>query len=95
MTTPVRRPRRGTAAELARRFGVSERTIRYTVAEGRDDYEGRADERRARIVELHRGGLGVRAIARELGVSPALVSARLKEARALGVDLTRSDTASV
>ena len=91
MTTPVRRTRRGTAAELARKFGVSERTIRYTVAEERAAYEARADERRAQIVELHRKGLGVRAIARHLDVSPGLVSTRLKEARDAGVDLARLD----
>lgn len=87
MNTPVRRTRRGTAAELARKFGVSERTIRYTVAEERDVYEARADQRRAQIIDLHRKGLGVRAIARDLGVSPGLVSTRLKEAREAGADL--------
>lgn len=91
MTTPVRPARRGTASELARKFGVSERTIRYTVAEDRRVYEARADERRAQIIELHRRGLGVRAIARQLSVSPGLVSTRLKEARDAGVDLSRLD----
>lgn len=91
MSTPVRPSRRGTAVELARKFGVSERTIRYTVAEDRAVYEARADERRSQIVELHRKGQGVRAIARELDVSPGLVSTRLKEARLAGVDLTRYD----
>lgn len=90
-TTPVRRTRRGTAAELARKFGVSERTIRYTVAEERAVYEARADERRAQIVEEYRQGLGVRAIARKLGVSAGLVSTRLKEARDAGLDLSRLD----
>lgn len=92
MTTtvqPKRMRRKLTARELAERLGVSERTIRNTVAEDRSDYEARADERRERIVTMHRKGLGVRAIGRELEVSPGLVSTRLKEARTAGVDLSR------
>lgn len=85
-------PRRGhrtrTAREVAEQFGVTPRHIRRVIAEDRDAYEGRAEQRRAQIIELHRRGFGVRAIARELGVSPGLVSGRLKEAREAGTDLT-------
>jgi transposase len=77
-----------TAREAAEKFGVSRRTIARVMSEERADYVGRAQERRQRMIGLHRQGLGVRAIARELEVSPALVSARLKEARAAGVDLS-------
>ncbi|MFD0271066.1 hypothetical protein ACFVGY_31540 [Streptomyces sp. NPDC127106] len=58
------------------------------VSEERAAYEGRSRQRRDRIVELHRQGLKGYEIARELSVSPGLVSIRLKEARAAGVDLT-------
>ncbi|MFB8043130.1 hypothetical protein ACFC8F_17790 [Streptomyces hydrogenans] len=58
------------------------------VSEERSAYEGRSRQRRDRIVELHRQGLKGYEIARELSVSPGLVSIRLKEARAAGVDLT-------
>lgn len=92
MTAATAGPRRGrrtkTAREVAQQFGVTPRHIRRVIAEERDAYEGRADQRRAQIIDLHRKGLGVRAIARDLGVSPGLVSTRLKEARAAGVDLT-------
>ncbi|WP_239476233.1 sigma factor-like helix-turn-helix DNA-binding protein [Streptomyces sp. CS090A] len=59
------------------------------IAEERTAYEGRSRERRDQIVELHRQGLRGYEIARELNVSSGLVSTRLKEARAAGVDLTR------
>lgn len=88
---PKRMRRKVTARELAERFGVSERTVQRAVAEDRSDYEARADERRERIVTLHRQGLGVRAIGRELGVSAGLVSTRLKEAREAGEDLSLID----
>lgn len=86
---PHRGRRTKTARQVAAQFGVTPRHIRRVIAEDRDDYEGRADARRERIVALHRQGLGVRAIARELEVSAGLVSTRLKEARAAGVDLSR------
>ncbi|MFF6794373.1 hypothetical protein ACFY9C_35495 [Streptomyces filamentosus] len=63
------------------------------VAEERAEYEGRSRQRRDRIVEMHRQGLKGYEIARELSVSPGLVSVRLKEARAAGADLTPYATA--
>ncbi|MCZ0983820.1 HTH domain-containing protein [Streptomyces diastatochromogenes] len=90
MTQEPRRERRtATARELADRFGVSERTVQRMVAEERTAYEGRSQQRRDQIVELHRQGLKGYEIARELKVSSGLVSTRLKEARSAGVDLTR------
>ncbi|WP_164159246.1 DeoR family transcriptional regulator [Stenotrophomonas maltophilia] len=43
---PVRQKRKKTAKEVAKHFGVSERTVRRHVAEERDTYEARADYRR-------------------------------------------------
>ncbi|MEU2770662.1 MULTISPECIES: HTH domain-containing protein [Streptomyces] len=86
---PRRERRTATARELADRFGVSERTVLRMVAEERAAYEGRSRQRRDQIIELHRQGLKGYEIARELSVSAGLVSVRLKEARAAGVDLTR------
>lgn len=88
---PKRMRRTLTARELAERFGVSERTVQRSVAEERTDYVARAAARREQIVALHRQGLGVRAIARQLTLSPGLVSTRLKEAREAGMDLSRID----
>jgi len=76
---PVRR--KISARELGLRYGKDPSTIRRVFAEPRAEYEGRARERREQILDLEAQGLGVRAIARELGVSPGLVSIRLKEAR--------------
>ncbi|MCX5207636.1 hypothetical protein OG897_40305 [Streptomyces sp. NBC_00237] len=86
---PVRERRTVTARELAGRFAVSPRTVRRMVAEERAAYEDRSRQRRDQIVELHRQGLKGFEIARELSVSAGLVSIRLKEARAAGIDLTR------
>ncbi|WP_333732574.1 DUF6115 domain-containing protein [Streptomyces sp. IBSBF 3010] len=93
MTQPRRERRTATARELADRFGVSERTVQRMVAEDRTAYEERSRQRRDQIVELHRQGLKGYEIARELNISAGLVSTRLKEARAAGVDLTRYATA--
>ena len=64
--------------------GLSPATIRRWTSEPREVYLARAQDRRARILELHAQGLGVRAIARELDCNPGLVSTRLKEAREAG-----------
>lgn len=78
-----------TATEAAKRFGVSPRTIRNVVAEERSVYVGRAVSRREQIITLYRQGLKQKTIAEQLGVTPALVSMRLREAREAGVDLSR------
>jgi len=46
------------------------------------------------MIDLARQGLGVRAIARELNVTAARVSTRLREAREAGIDLTPEPIAS-
>lgn len=88
MIETKRARRKLTAREAAEKFGVSRRTIQAYMAEERAVYLARAQERRERMIDLARQGLGVRAIARELDVTPALVSIRLREAREAGVDLT-------
>jgi transposase len=80
--------RKITAREMAERFNVSPRTVRRAVAEERTTYEARADERRAQIIDRHRQGMTGTAIARELNITQALVSIRLREARTAGVDLS-------
>lgn len=78
-----------TAREAAEKFGVSVRTVQRVVAEERSVYVGRAVSRREQIITLYRQGLKQKAIAEQLGVTPALVSMRLREAREAGVDLSR------
>jgi DNA-binding NarL/FixJ family response regulator len=83
-----RRRRNKSARELAEQLGRSERWVRYARAERRASYEDRAAVRREQIVALHRRGRTGKQIAAELEVSEGLVSARLREARAAGVDLS-------
>lgn len=72
-TGPTRARRNHTAAELAKRFGVTARTIRNTVAEERSVYLSRAERRRQQIRELREQGLSMRAIADEVGCSVGTV----------------------
>lgn len=81
--------RKFTARELAARTGLSERTVRRVIAEERDVYVGRAQERRAQIVELYRHGLTHAQIAERLTVTRPLVSRRIAEARRDGIDVSR------
>lgn len=90
MTEPDRRRRKVTAREAAKRFGVSPRTIRRVVAEDREDYVRRAASRREQIVDLYRQGMKQKEIAAKLGVTPALVSMRIREAREAGMPLERA-----
>lgn len=74
--TPARRKR--TAREAAQQWGYSERHIRRIVAEPRDQYLSRAQQRRERIRELRATGMTMRAIATELGCSVGTVHNALK-----------------
>lgn len=67
----VRRKR--TAREVAEQLGVSPRTVRRFVAEPRDAYLSRAEQRRQQIRELREQGLSMRAIATEVGCSVGTV----------------------
>lgn len=80
MSEPLRRGRRkGTASELARRFGVSERTIRYTMAEPRHIYEERASARHERIRKLRAKGMTYREIAAQVDCTIGTVHYALKK----------------
>lgn len=70
--------------EVSEMTGLSTATVRRWTSRPREEYLNEAQERRVRILELHAQGLGARAIARELGCDPGLVSTRLKEAHESG-----------
>lgn len=72
----VRRKR--TAREVAEQLGVSPRTVRRFVAEPRNDYLSRAEQRRKEIRKLREQGLSMRAIANEVGCSVGTVHNALK-----------------
>lgn len=78
---PVRQRRTRTARELAEEHGVSPRFIRRTVAESREDFEGRAAARRERAAALRAGGATYKAIADDLGCSTGTVGRLLHEHR--------------
>ena len=78
---PVRRNR--TAREMAAQLGVSERTIRNVVAEPRDVFEGRARDRRNRVVALREQGMKYKDIAEAMGISTGAVGRILHDARKL------------
>lgn len=73
--------RAGTARELAKRLGVSERTIRRYVAEPKDQLEARAAARHKRIRELRAQGLSYRAIAKTVDCSIGTVHNALTKPR--------------
>jgi transposase len=75
---PVRR--NVPARVLAERLGVSPRTVGRYIAEPREAYEARAEERRRKILEMREQGMTMRAIAAELGVSLGLVGTYAKRA---------------
>ncbi|WP_427286805.1 sigma factor-like helix-turn-helix DNA-binding protein [Bacillus tropicus] len=72
-----------TARELAERLGSSERTARRLVAEPRDEFLGRAKERRDRVVALRKQGMKYKDIAEEMGISTGAVGRILHDARKL------------
>lgn len=80
MNKTIRAKRNYTARELGERFNRSPRTIRKIIAEPREDYLSRADEKRQRVSELRSKGLSIRAIARETGYSVGTVHRYSKEA---------------
>lgn len=72
-----------TARELAERLGSSERTARRLVAEPRDEFLGRAKERRDRVVALRKQGMKYKDIAEKMGLSTGAVGRILHDARKL------------
>ena len=69
MTEPDRRRRKLTAREAAARFGVSERTIRRTMAEPRASFEARGQARRVQAAALRAEGLKWAVVGERMGVS--------------------------
>jgi predicted transcriptional regulator len=66
---PVRQRRKKTAKEIATAFNVCERTVRNHVAEDRNDYEVRAEERRKIAGEMKADGESWETIAKAIGGS--------------------------
>lgn len=91
MTALHQERRKFTAKQMAEHFGVSERTIRRLMAEPRGSYEAQAQAHREQIIALKRQGMKQRDIASTLGVTPGLVSIRLREAREAGIDLQKNN----
>lgn len=74
MTMQYDHPRNGwSVRELAKKTGVSPRSIINWTSEPREDYLNRAEQRRRKIRELREDGLSMRAIAAELGCSVGTV----------------------
>lgn len=76
--------RKLTARETAERLGVSVRTVRRIVAEPREDFLSRAQERRARAVALRAAGMSSTQIGEELGCSPSAARRLIMTARQKG-----------
>ena len=79
MTAPTRARRKLTARQLGQQFGRSPRTIRRIIAEPREDFLDRAQQRREQIRELRTTGISMRAIAAEMGCSVGTVHRALKD----------------
>lgn len=68
--TVIRKKRKVTAKEAAKRLGLSERTIRNYQAEYRNDYEKRAAERREMAHKLRSHGMTWADVGKALNCSP-------------------------
>ncbi len=77
---PRRRATSKTAREIAADMGLSERTITGLIAEPRADYEQRARQRRAPVIQLRLQGWTYREIAAQTGDTPAIVGRLLADA---------------
>lgn len=73
---PIRRER--SAREVAKQLGVSIRTVKRVIAEPREQFLSRADERRTLIRSLREQGMTYRAIADQVGCSIGTVHNALK-----------------
>ncbi len=61
--------RNGTAKELARRYGISERSVRNVIAVPRPEFDAHAQARQREALTLREKGLTYGQIAKELGIS--------------------------
>jgi len=82
MTAQNPQRRKQTAAELAKRFGKSPRTIRRIIAEPRDEYDAKVEARHEQIRTLREKGKSMRTIAAEVGVSVGTVHYALNKTAA-------------
>lgn len=74
--------RQGTAKEMARKFGICERTVRAVISERRTDYEKRAREKRKLVFDLHsRQKKTYREIGEQLNISTDYVYQLFKKAQ--------------
>ena len=73
--------RKGTAREVAARFGVSPRTVQRIVAEPRGEFESRAAERQDEALALYESGLSYQGVADALGISRDTASGLVRRAR--------------
>ncbi len=79
----IRKRRQYTAAEIAKGLGVSARTVRRRVAESREDYELRAQQRREFVSSQRAQSVPYTTIAERLGVTvnaAKLLNSRAKKA---------------
>ena len=76
--------RKMTAKEAAKRFGVTERTVRRLIAEPREDFLARARERRAQAAKLRRQGLKYKEIAEQMGLDIGFVGRLVADAKRFG-----------
>ena len=81
--TTIRKRRKVTAREAAKRLGVSERTVQRYVAEYRSDYERRADERRKIAYNLRLQGKKWKEVGEALNCSDEAARALYKRYIAL------------
>ncbi len=70
-----------TARELGARFGRSPRTVRYVIAEPRQEYEARSKARQMEALALREQGLSYRMIGDRLGVSRDSAAGLVRRAR--------------
>lgn len=77
-STPSRRSH--TARELGNRFNRSPRTVRRVIAEPREAYLSRAQQRHTEIRRLRAEGLSMRAIAAKVGCTVGTVHYALSRA---------------
>ena len=84
MTAEKPQRRTKTARELAEKFGVSERTIRSLMAEPREEFLNRAQQRRIQAGKLRAQGMQYKDIAEEMGLSIGAVGRLVRDARLKG-----------
>lgn len=73
-----------TAKETAERLGVSVRTVRRLIAEPREDFLSRAQQRRIQAGTLRVQGMQYKEIADEMGISIGAVGRLVRDARLKG-----------